>query len=116
MQAYIPMALADNQLLKFANGVPNTIRQYVPAITIGAGIILIIVGLIQVARYIGSKSNGGGQSRVSIGWAVASVIVGGFLFFGGASAANTLGQMGQDSITEVSKNGEGGVKNKSLDD
>lgn len=114
----INLALATDGGVTLGNlvsGVPNVLKTYVGPITIAVGIIAVIIGVIQLVRYITSKSNGGGQGRVSIVFAIILIIFGGACAWGGSQFAKQLSSGGQNTIEDISNNGNGGSGAKAGD-
>lgn len=93
---------------KLVAGFAPWAAQYIGPIAVGVGVVLIIVAVVQLGRYIAGKSNGGGQSRVSIGWTIGLFVIGGALLVGGATFTHTLIQ-GADSIVNNVTTQDGGV-------
>lgn len=91
---------------KLVSGFAPWAAQYIGPISVGVGVVLVIVAVVQLGRYIAGKSNGGGQSRVSIGWTIALFIIGGALLIGGASFTNTMIDGSNTIISNIT--GKGG--------
>lgn len=62
-----------------------------------AGIILIIVAIIQIAKGLA----GGGRGQVNWVMSIACLLVGGMLIFGGWNLATSVAKIGSDTLTEL---------------
>lgn len=67
-----------------------------------AGIILVIVAVIQIAKGLA----GGGRGQVNWVMSIACLLVGGMLIFGGWNLATGIAKIGNDTISEL---GEGKI-------
>lgn len=82
-------------------GTPVWLRDFVGPIVVAVGIVLIIAGVVQLARYFFGKSNGGGQSRVNIVFSIVLIVFGGACVIGGRQFASTLVQNSDSLVTNI---------------
>ena len=66
-------------------------------IMVFAGVILVIVAVIQIAKGFAS----GGRGQVNWVMSIACLLVGGMLIFGGWNLATSVAEIGADTLTEM---------------
>lgn len=70
-----------------------------------AGVILVIVAVVQIAKGLA----GGGRGQVNWVMSITCLLVGGMLIFGGWNLATNLASMGADTINELGTGSAGQV-------
>lgn len=65
-----------------------------------AGVVLIIIGIIQIVKGLA----GGGRGQVNWVMAIACLLVGGLLTFGGWNMAASIAKIGQGTVEEINGN------------
>ena len=70
-----------------------------------AGVILVIVAVVQIAKGLA----GGGRGQVNWVMSITCLLVGGMLIFGGWNLATNLASMGADTINELGTGSAGTV-------
>jgi len=89
-------------ILKFLNNTANYLKQVGHYIMVLAGVILVIVAVVQIAKGFAS----GGRGQVNWVMSIACLLVGGMLIFGGWNLATGIASMGADTIEQLGT-GEG---------
>lgn len=84
-------------ILKFLNNAANYLKQIGHYLMILAGVVLIIVSVIQIAKGLA----GGGRGQVNWVMSIACLLVGGMLTFGGWKLATKVAKIGKNTIETV---------------
>lgn len=84
-------------ILKFLNNSTNYLKQIGHYLMMFAGVILIIVAVVQIAKGLA----GGGRGQVNWVMSIACLLVGGMLTFGGWKLATKVAKIGANTIEKV---------------
>lgn len=84
-------------LIKFLENASNYVKKVGHWIMVFAGIILVIVAVVQIAKGFAS----GGRGQVNWVMSLACLLVGGMLIFGGWNLATGIASIGADTIAEM---------------
>lgn len=84
-------------LITFLDNAAGYLKKVGHYIMVLAGVILVIVAVVQIAKGLA----GGGRGQVNWVMSITCLLVGGMLIFGGWNLATGLASMGADTITEL---------------
>lgn len=84
-------------LITFLGNAANYLKDVGHYIMALAGVILVIVAVVQIAKGLA----GGGRGQVNWVMSITCLLVGGMLIFGGWNLATGLASMGADTIEEL---------------
>lgn len=84
-------------LLKFLGNATEYLKNVGHYIMVFAGVILVIVAVVQIAKGFAS----GGRGQVNWVMSIACLLVGGMLIFGGWNLATNIASIGADTIMEM---------------
>jgi len=93
---------SEFDIIKFLDNSAKYLKKIGHYIMILAGVILIIVAVIQIAKGLA----GGGRGQVNWVMSITCLLVGGMLIFGGWNLAAKVAKMGQGTL-ETLGSGEG---------
>lgn len=85
-----------------ATGYAKNIGNY---LMMGAGVILLIIGVIQLVKGLAS----GGKGQVKWGITIACILVGGVLIFGGWNLAMDISKVGSGTLKAINDGTYGGA-------
>lgn len=84
-------------ILKFLDNATNYLKEIGHYIMLFAGVILIIVATVQIAKGLA----GGGRGQVNWVMSIACLLVGGILLFGGWNLMTSVARTGADTLAEM---------------
>lgn len=93
--------VAGFDIIKFLQGAAGYMKNIGHYLMVLAGVILVIIAVVQIAKGLA----GGGRGQVNWVMSIACLLVGGMLIFGGWNLATSLAKVGKDTMLSVA-NGE----------
>ena len=84
-------------ILKFLNNATEYLKKVGHYIMLFAGVILIIVATVQIAKGLA----GGGRGQVNWVMSIGCLLVGGILLFGGWNLMTSVAKTGADTLAEM---------------
>lgn len=84
-------------ILQFLDNATSYMKQIGHYIMLFAGVILIIVATVQIAKGLA----GGGRGQVNWVMSIACLLVGGILLFGGWNLMTSVARTGADTLAEM---------------
>lgn len=92
-------------IIKFLDNAAGYLKQVGHYIMVLAGVILVIVAVVQIAKGFAS----GGRGQVNWVMSIACLLVGGMLIFGGWNLATALASTGKNTIEQLGGGTLGGI-------
>lgn len=84
-------------IIKFLDNTAEYLKKVGHYIMVLAGVILVIVAVVQICKGLA----GGGRGQVNWVMSIACLLVGGILIFGGWNLATSLARTGADTVAEL---------------
>lgn len=93
-----PSGVSDDfDIIRFLDNTANYLKKIGHYIMILAGVILVIVAVVQIAKGLA----GGGRGQVNWVMSIACLLVGGMLIFGGWNLATKVAKIGKGTIEKL---------------